>query len=190
MHNVFPCLPNFPHFPSSIATHASALCYEENGTFKEAAYFKQRSIYNNAIVVGADAAQSQAGQENIMVNVDWLPPDVKFVFILLTLRSGATCIAETGAGIQWVARRNTFSCKEKHNVRFCSASGSALCSVADGSQPNGRFLRDLPLNHVTTSAYLAAVLIRPPSHMYPPSWALQVCQSNFNFILSAVSEKR
>jgi hypothetical protein len=86
--------------------------------------------------------------ESVMLHMDWLPPDVKFVFVLVNLRGGATNIAETGASLR----------------------------LADGSEPGGRFLRQLPLAHVTNSAHLAAVFIRPPPHMYPPNWALQVRQ--------------
>lgn len=88
--------------------------------------------------------------ESIMVHLHWLPPEVKFVFVLVNLRDGGGTIASTGASLR----------------------------LADGSDPGGRFLRQLPLAHVDNTAHLAVVFIRPPPHMYPPNWALQVSMLN------------
>jgi hypothetical protein len=72
-----------------------------------------------------------------------LPPEAKYVFFLVNLRSGGASLAAAGAQLR----------------------------LADGGAPGGRFLRILPL--APTTACLAAVLIRPPEYMYPPEWNLQ-----------------
>jgi hypothetical protein len=47
-------------------------------------------------------------------------------------------------------------------------------SLADGANVGGRFLQQVQLGQVTTTGFLAVVFIRPPPHMYPPSWVMQV----------------
>eukprot|EP00039_Didymoeca_costata_P022283 m.4199 g.4199 ORF g.4199 m.4199 type:complete len:572 (-) comp2920_c0_seq1:85-1800(-) len=125
----------------------SALAYDEGGNQKDVCFYKQPAALNGAIVSSGDAAQGQGqqGSEGISIFLERVPPEIKFIFLVVNARNGVNTLAEAGIGL----------------------------NLADGSQPNGKHIATAPLN-MPTEGVLAAVLIRGPPYMYPPSWQMQV----------------
>eukprot|EP00041_Stephanoeca_diplocostata_P030073 m.900518 g.900518 ORF g.900518 m.900518 type:complete len:571 (+) comp23685_c0_seq26:128-1840(+) len=131
----------------------AACAYTAEGNQIDVCYFKKPTACGspptNAI---GNMGDNQSGhgyameKEGIFVNLAALPQECNFVFIVVSVRSGANTLADCG--------------------------GAGL-KIVDGTTAGGRFIATAPLN-IPAESCLACVLIRGPPHMYPPSWMLHI----------------
>jgi len=131
----------------------AACAYGADGVQRDVQYFKNPVACGGAISSMSGAAVQDAvadgwahGREGTAINLNMLPPDVNFIFVVVSCRSGAEHLA---------------------------AAGGASVHFVDGEVMNGRSIAMAPLNMPTESC-LVGVVIRGPPHMYPPGWMLHI----------------